>query len=63
MSEREPLSSTAPAPVSVISLVDYQPRGIVSRQIVKKQAGNVTLFAFDEHEELSEHTSELQSQR
>jgi quercetin dioxygenase-like cupin family protein len=30
---------------------------VVSREIVKKPAGNVTLFAFDEGQGLSEHTA------
>jgi quercetin dioxygenase-like cupin family protein len=39
------------------SLVDYQAGAVVSRQITKTEAGNVTLFAFDEGQELSEHTA------
>lgn len=38
-------------------LVDYQPGSIVSREILKKTTGKVTVFAFDEGEGLSEHTS------
>jgi quercetin dioxygenase-like cupin family protein len=38
-------------------LVEYQKGTIVSRQILKVAGGNVTLFAFDEGQELSEHTS------
>ena len=38
-------------------LVSYQDGSIVSREIVKKPAGNVTLFAFDEGQGLSEHTA------
>ena len=38
-------------------LVDYQPGSIVSREILKKTTGKVTLFAFDAEEGLSEHTS------
>ena len=38
-------------------LVQYQEGAVVSRQIVKKPAGNVTLFAFDEGQGLSEHTA------
>ncbi|MBZ5554353.1 MAG: cupin domain-containing protein [Acidobacteriia bacterium] len=45
------------APVSLMTLVSYQPGSIVSRQIVKKDKGNVTLFAFDEGQALSEHTA------
>ncbi len=37
--------------------VDYQDGTIVSKQILKKPNGNVTLFAFDKGEQLSEHTS------
>jgi quercetin dioxygenase-like cupin family protein len=38
-------------------LVNYQDGSIVSREIVKKSTGNVTLFAFDEGQGMSEHTS------
>jgi quercetin dioxygenase-like cupin family protein len=38
-------------------LVSYQEGSIVSRQIVKAEAGNITLFAFDAGQELSEHTA------
>ncbi len=38
-------------------LVSYQTGSVVSRQITKADAGNVTLFAFDEGQELSEHTA------
>jgi quercetin dioxygenase-like cupin family protein len=39
------------------ALVEYQTGSVVSRQITKSEAGNVTLFAFDEGQELSEHTA------
>lgn len=38
-------------------LASYQEGSVVSRQIIKEQAGNITLFAFDEGQELSEHTA------
>ena len=38
-------------------LVAYQDGSVVSRQITKADAGNVTLFAFDQDQELSEHTA------
>ncbi len=38
-------------------LVDYQPGSVVSRQLLKNGAGNVTVFAFDEGQGLSEHTA------
>jgi quercetin dioxygenase-like cupin family protein len=38
-------------------LVNYQDGAVVSREILKKPTGNVTLFAFDEGQGLSEHTA------
>ncbi|MEO6996263.1 MAG: cupin domain-containing protein [Lacunisphaera sp.] len=37
--------------------VSYQDGAVVSREIIKKPTGNVTLFAFDEGQGLSEHTA------
>ena len=51
--------STAPK-AQVLQLAEmaaYQEGSIVSRQITKADAGNVTLFAFDAGQELSEHTA------
>ncbi len=51
----------ATAPKSEIlhmaDLVAYNEGSVVSRQITKADAGNVTLFAFDQDQELSEHTA------
>jgi quercetin dioxygenase-like cupin family protein len=41
----------------VADLVSYQDGSIVSREIVKKPTGSVTVFAFDEGQGLSEHTA------
>ncbi len=38
-------------------LVDYQDGSVVSREIVSKKTGTVTLFAFDQGQGLSEHTA------
>ena len=38
-------------------LVNYQEGAIVSKTIVEKKTGTVTLFAFDEAQGLSEHTA------
>lgn len=38
-------------------LVDYQPGAIVSRTLVDRTNVTLTLFAFDEGQTLSEHTS------
>jgi quercetin dioxygenase-like cupin family protein len=44
-------------PVNLNSLIDYQEGSVVSRTIIDKQAGTVTVFAFDQDEGLSEHTT------
>lgn len=38
-------------------MVAYQEGAVVSRTLIKKTAGTVTLFAFDEGQALSEHTT------
>jgi quercetin dioxygenase-like cupin family protein len=38
-------------------LLRYQKRAIVSRVIIDKETGTITLFAFDEGQGLSEHTA------
>ena len=38
-------------------LLDYQDGAVVSRALIDKETGTVTLFAFDEGEGLSEHTA------
>jgi len=38
-------------------LLDYQDGAVVSRTMIKKEIGTVTLFAFDAGEGLSEHTA------
>lgn len=43
--------------VDLAELVAYQPGSIVSRTLIKKPTGTVTLFAFDAGQELSEHTA------
>jgi quercetin dioxygenase-like cupin family protein len=43
------------------SEIDYQAGGIVSKQILKKPNGNITLFAFDKGESLTEHTSPFEA--
>ena len=37
--------------------VDYSSDGIISKRIIQKSTGNVTLFAFDKGQELSEHSA------
>ena len=45
---------------SVLKLKDtaaYQEHSVVSREIIRKPSGTMTVFAFDEGEGLSEHTA------
>jgi quercetin dioxygenase-like cupin family protein len=43
--------------VDLAGLVSYQDGAIVSREVVSQPTGTVTAFAFDEGEQLSEHTA------
>ncbi len=38
-------------------MLDYQQGAVVSRTLIKKETGTVTVFAFDKGEGLSEHTA------
>jgi quercetin dioxygenase-like cupin family protein len=52
--DRERLKGTV---LDARELVSYQDGAVVSREIVKGEAGTVSVFAFDEGEGLSEHTA------
>ncbi|MBN2537036.1 cupin domain-containing protein [candidate division WOR-3 bacterium] len=43
--------------VELADLVDYAPGAVVSREVMKRPAGTVTVFAFDKGQGLSEHTA------
>ena len=43
--------------VSLSDLAAYQEGSVVSREILRKKTGTVTLFAFDQGQGLSEHTA------
>jgi quercetin dioxygenase-like cupin family protein len=45
------------APVTPPTLVAYQAGAVVSRTLLKRGGGTVTVFAFDEGQSLSEHTA------
>jgi quercetin dioxygenase-like cupin family protein len=45
------------APVAPLTLAAYQEGAVVSRTLLKRGGGTVTLFAFDEGQSLSEHTA------
>ena len=41
----------------LVNLINYQQGSVVSRTIIDKKTGTITLFAFDEGQGLSEHTT------
>ena len=41
----------------IVEIIEYVPNAVLSRTIVKKTTGNITVFAFDAGEELAEKTS------
>jgi quercetin dioxygenase-like cupin family protein len=43
--------------LTVNDLVSYQVEAVVSRSLVDKKTGTVTVFSFDENQGLSEHTA------
>ena len=43
--------------LDIARLVEVQPGSVVSRAVIQKKTGTVTLFAFDEGQGLSEHTA------
>ena len=43
--------------IAAAGLLNYQDGAVVSRTLLKHTAGSVTMFAFDEGQGLSEHTS------
>ena len=43
--------------VRLVDMVNYQNDSVVSKEIIKKESGTVSLFAFDKGQGLSEHTA------
>lgn len=43
--------------IKLIKLIDYKEGSVVSREIINKKTGTVTIFAFDQGQGLSEHTA------
>ncbi len=43
--------------LNIGDLAGYQENAVVSSQILRAETGNVTLFAFDKGQELSEHST------
>jgi len=43
--------------LNLVEAIQIQEDAVVSRTLIKSDAGTVTLFAFDQNQELSEHTA------
>ena len=56
-SESDATKDTAPQATELVDHVQYAPGSVVSRTIVDKKTGTVTLFAFDKGQGLSEHSA------
>ncbi len=51
------IKNTVTGILNLPELLNYQPGAVVSRVLLKKSTGNITLFAFGKDEGLSEHTA------
>ncbi len=54
MTENQDIRGTV---INLAGMVDYQEGSIVSRTLLNRKAGTLTLFAFDTGQALSEHTA------
>ena len=57
MAHGDKQSPSETRPARVVDLVAYQGGAVVSREVLRKKTGTVTVFAFDEGQGLSEHTT------
>jgi quercetin dioxygenase-like cupin family protein len=57
MIENDKIARAEAKKEKLTDLVNYQKGSVVSRTIIDKTAGTVTLFAFDQRQGLSEHTA------
>ncbi len=51
------INELTPKVISLVDSVKYQEGTVVSRTLLKKETGTVTVFAFDKGQGLSEHTT------
>ncbi|MDD2245609.1 MAG: cupin domain-containing protein [Proteiniphilum sp.] len=43
--------------IALAESIEYASGGVVSKQVTKNRAGNITLFSFDKEQGLTEHTA------
>ena len=51
------VEGSGPCIEHLLDVIGYQAGSVVSKQLIKKETGSITLFAFAEGEGLSEHTA------
>jgi quercetin dioxygenase-like cupin family protein len=59
--EKKKPEPNAVSPKILANEIEYQSASIVSKQLLKKTNGNITLFAFDKDESLTEHTTPFEA--
>jgi quercetin dioxygenase-like cupin family protein len=57
LDKKETLKQLGSRASNLENLISYQDGSVVSRTIIDKKSGTITLFAFDENQGLSEHTA------
>ncbi len=57
MNKEQPSNKRLMTPQSIKDAIHYQEDSVVSRELIRKTTGTITLFAFDKNQGLSEHTA------
>ncbi len=57
MNKEQASNNRLMSPRSINDSINYQEDAVVSRELIRKATGTVTLFAFDKNQGLSEHTA------
>jgi len=57
MNKEQASNNRLMSPRSINDFINYQEDAVVSRELIRKATGIVTLFAFDKNQGLSEHTA------
>jgi quercetin dioxygenase-like cupin family protein len=57
MNKEQASNNRLTSPRSINDFINYQEDAVVSRELIRKATGIVTLFAFDKNQGLSEHTA------
>ena len=57
MNKEQPANKGVMTPRSINDALHYQEDAVVSRELIHKTTGTITLFAFDKNQGLSEHTA------